>query len=262
MASQLGEEWSGQQALQADLIERAQGRLSGYCIVCEHPAQFGFQIIEGAVNWRESLKCERCGLINRWRASAHLFTLLSRPAGSIYVTEQTTSLFQHLRAKYSGVIGSEFVSSDCASGEMRTVRDQQIRHEDLTALSMPDASLAAVLSFDVLEHVPDYRKAVAELARALMPGGLLLLTAPFSLERMDTVQRARVGENGEIEHILPAQYHGDPLSEDGVLCFQEFGWDLLDLLRARGFCSACVVTVWAPNYGYLDTAQPFIVARR
>lgn len=261
-SAQLGEEWQGQQAYQRQLLELGNGRLQGFCAACGKQVGFSFRAVGGEVNWRESLHCEGCGLINRWRASEHLFNLLPRPTGPVYVTEQTTSLFAHLARRCEGLIGSEYIAPDCSPGEIRQVHGRDLRHEDLTALSFGEASLAALLSFDVLEHVPDYRAAVREIVRVLAPGGLLLLTAPFSLERHDTVQRARIGADGAIEHLLPPQYHGDPLSDQGVLCFQEFGWDLLDLLREAGLSEAAVVTVWAPHYGYLDTAQPFIVARR
>lgn len=51
-----------------------------------------------------------------------------------------------------------------------------------TALSLPfaDDSADTVLCFEVLEHVPQPFAAVAELARVLRPGGVLLLTTPQS----------------------------------------------------------------------------------
>jgi SAM-dependent methyltransferase len=260
---QLGEEWLGQQAWQAQLVRAEARTLDGYCAVCAQPNTFRFTADpSGEVNWRESLHCASCGMINRWRASAHLFRLLPRSEGPIYLTEQTTSLFDHVARTHADVIGSEFVAPTLAPGTTTTWRGREIRHEDLTRLSFADASVGSLLSFDVLEHVPDWRGAVSELARVLKPSGLLLLTAPFSLEHRETTTRARLNAEGGIDHLLPPQYHGDPLSEQGVLCFQEFGWDLLDALRECGFSQARVISVWAPAYGYLGTAQPFVVGWR
>ena len=53
-----------------------------------------------------------------------------------------------------------------------------------------------------------------------------------------------------------------PLSAEGVLCFQEFGWDLLDVLDSVGFSRREVITCWAPDLGYYGSFQPFIVAWR
>lgn len=50
------------------------------------------------------------------------------------------------------------------------------------ALNLPfsDASFDSVLCTEVLEHVPEPLQALYEIARVLKPGGVLLLTVPFS----------------------------------------------------------------------------------
>ena len=47
--------------------------------------------------------------------------------------------------------------------------------------------------------------------------------------------RAFLDKNGEINHIKPAEYHGNPLSEKGSLVFTDFGWDVIDTLKDKGF---------------------------
>jgi hypothetical protein len=41
--------------------------------------------------------------------------------------------------------------------------------------------------------------------------------------------------------LLEPEYHGDPLSSDGILCFYHFGWDLLEEFRRCGFRSVKLV---------------------
>ena len=57
------------------------------------------------------------------------------------------------------------------------------RHIDLIgsadALPMADGSVDAILSSQVIEHLPDPEKAIAEAARVLKPGGLLFLSYPY-----------------------------------------------------------------------------------
>ena len=57
------------------------------------------------------------------------------------------------------------------------------RHIDLIgsadALPMPDGTVEAILSSQVIEHLPDPEKAIAEAARVLQPGGLLFLSWPY-----------------------------------------------------------------------------------
>ncbi len=313
---QFGEEWQGQTALHNQILESQLATVDGFCAVCGCVAQFAILTAAGAeTNWRETLVCSSCGLINRWRISLHLLRLLPRPSGTTYVTEQMTPLFTRLQKWEPNVIGSEFVPANCnvatierAVTESEVVRDdvtkgesakgeaaegevaiseveggeaqlaagevaegervwrgsdgRPVRHEDVTALTFADGSLASVLTFDVIEHVPDYRKSLVEFARVLQPGGLLLLTAPFLLQSRETVVRARRTADGDVEHLLPPVYHGDPLSSEGVLCYQDFGWDLIDDLRAAGFRHVEVITCWAPEFGYLGACQPAIAGWR
>ena len=51
---------------------------------------------------------------------------------------------------------------------------------DICDIPMPDASFDVVLCTEVLEHVPDPVGAIREIGRLLIPGGVLLLTAPFN----------------------------------------------------------------------------------
>lgn len=46
------------------------------------------------------------------------------------------------------------------------------------ATGLPDASFDAVVSFETIEHVPDDRALIAEIARILPPGGLLIISTP------------------------------------------------------------------------------------
>jgi ubiquinone/menaquinone biosynthesis C-methylase UbiE len=47
-----------------------------------------------------------------------------------------------------------------------------------TRLPYPDNSFDAILALDVLEHLIDYKKALTEFGRLLVPGGLLLVAVP------------------------------------------------------------------------------------
>jgi SAM-dependent methyltransferase len=49
---------------------------------------------------------------------------------------------------------------------------------DLRALPVPDASVDRVIASEVLEHIPDDRAALAEIARVLKPGGRVAVTVP------------------------------------------------------------------------------------
>ena len=50
---------------------------------------------------------------------------------------------------------------------------------DITNIPEPDDSFDAVICIEVLEHLPEPVEALRELARLLVPGGDLVITAPF-----------------------------------------------------------------------------------
>src|SRR5262249_39570616 len=130
-------------------------------------------------------------------------------------------------------------------------------------LTFPDRSFDYVLSFDVFEHVPNFQRAFEEAHRSLNEGGVLLFTAPFVRTNASTLQRARVRDAGEIEHLLLPEYHGDPMNPDGgILCLQHFGWDMIDTLKAAGFSQARGVFLWSRRLGYLGGEQALFTATK
>jgi SAM-dependent methyltransferase len=245
-------------------------QIEGYCVVCGRTTMLncGMMYSNRALpdgrrvpNWREHLDCETCGFTNRLRACIHLLRQELRPGNTdeIYVTEQVTRLYSWFASEYPSVTGSEYLGSTSSPGAVV----DGVRHEDLQQLSFPDDSFDLIVSFEVLEHVPDADAALRELARCLRPGGTLFLTAPFRDTAQDNEVRAVLAEDGAITHVLPPEIHGNPIDPaNGALCFRYFGWQVLDDLRAVGFAEAEVWFYWSRLYGYLGDTNSVIVARR
>lgn len=208
---------------------------------------------------RESVLCALCRCNARMRAALGLLTartrgnFFSRPR--VYITEQVTPTYiwmqRNLRFK---LFGSEFEPDASKRKSLtKTMRRMggkgRVDFQNVTRLGFATGSLDAVVSFDVLEHVPDYRAAIHEFARVLRPGGSCIATFPFR-DTPDTLTRARIGERGEVEHLLEPEFHGDPIS-GGVLCFYHFGWDVLDEFRTAGFRHARMVMPYSQDHGLL-----------
>jgi 2-polyprenyl-6-hydroxyphenyl methylase/3-demethylubiquinone-9 3-methyltransferase len=53
--------------------------------------------------------------------------------------------------------------------------------QDACAIALPDASFELVFSSECIEHTPDPRRALREMARVTKPGGTLIVTSPNKL---------------------------------------------------------------------------------
>lgn len=60
----------------------------------------------------------------------------------------------------------------------RTRCAAEVLEADLTALPFSDGHFDAVTSTDVLYHIEDDRRALAEMARVLRPGGIMIINVP------------------------------------------------------------------------------------
>jgi SAM-dependent methyltransferase len=170
----------------------------------------------------------------------------------IYITEQATPTYAWLKHHYPNACGSEFVASDAQrmtlESYMRALTHSNteiLRVEDLTNLSFTDSSFDFILSFDVLEHIPDYLKAIEQCYRCLRPDGYMLLSVPFLMEDERTLVRAKVAADGTVEHLMEPEYHGDPTQSAGCLCYYHFGWDLIETMKVTGFRDVTLLLGWS-----------------
>lgn len=250
---------------ETELAQRhqADGALPGYCACCRRETQFAFNpVAAGLPNWREELACSECRLISRMRfCFDYAFAAVPiTPDSLLYVTEQATFGFAWIAKQCQGAIGSEYLADteaekrEAIQGYLRGLLGDELaelRHESVTALSLGDRSVDAVLTFEVLEHVPDFEAALREFHRVLRPDGMLVLSVPFAVAHAASLLRARMRPDGSIEHLVEPEYHGDPVSDAGCLAFHTFAWDLLDRLRAVGFRDVGLIEGWSPARGYL-----------
>jgi GT2 family glycosyltransferase/ubiquinone/menaquinone biosynthesis C-methylase UbiE len=243
--------------------------LLGYCRVCEREVEYLVDQQCGAVkdrgvwipNWRERLVCSSCGLNNRQRKivfeAIRTIQRFRDRMPAVYLMEQITPVYKWLndclpRALYTG---SEYLGPELTPGKIV----KGIRHEDAEKLSFGSGSFDCIISNDVLEHVANPIKALREMCRVMKPGGELLMTVPFHLDREDNVRRAEI-INGKVHNILPPVLHGNPLSDDGSLVFTDFGWQFVEDIKRAGFREAALHFYWSEVYGHLGPGQHYIRA--
>ncbi|MGD1809759.1 class I SAM-dependent methyltransferase [Dapis sp. BLCC M126] len=260
------------QDVEKAILYQEQGKnnfqVNGYCHVCNSESYFlvnynhGYEV-DGFKfpNWRESLFCPQCSLNNRMRSILHIFDLECNPQKnvSIYLTEQVTPLYQYIKQRFPLTTGSEYLGNDIAPGSLNA---QGIRNESLTNLSFDNYQFDFLLSFDVFEHIPHYQKAFSECFRVLKTGGKMIFSVPFCKWSETNIIRAKVGDDGKIIHLKEPVYHGDPLNKDGILCFQDFGWEMLNELREVGFQEVTAIIYGSRFYGYLGGGHIAFIARK
>jgi 2-polyprenyl-3-methyl-5-hydroxy-6-metoxy-1,4-benzoquinol methylase len=80
------------------------------------------------------------------------------------------------------VVAADVAATAVAKGRAyaaaRGIRGITWNVADIQALAHPDSSFDTVISCETIEHVPDPRRAIRELARVLKSGGRLFLTTP------------------------------------------------------------------------------------
>lgn len=201
----------------------------GRCFVCNKNISF-----VGTDNLRESLICPYCGLNRRQRSAFQYISNVNNYSNKIYINE-LGAFYNALKklVPQENLVGSEYLNS--------------INNQDATNLTFADESFDMYLSFEVFEHIPNYIKAFSEACRILKPGGRLIFSVPF-IEGYPNLKRAII-ENGEIKHLETPEYHGDPLSDEGCLCFTHFGLEMLDELKSIGFKEAKVIQLTDEAYG-------------
>lgn len=98
-----------------------------------------------------------------------------------------------------------------------------ILNNDFEQLTFEDASFDIIISQDVLEHIENPERALAEINRVLKINGTHVFTIPLH-EASKTKSR---------KNARPV-FHGDPLSKLGVLVHTDWGTDILDIIDSFG----------------------------
>ena len=225
----------------------------GRCPVCAGPTVF--LRLDG--HPRNGLRCLRCWSLPRWRAlvavledrvpdwrTARIHEFAPSPASRSWFARQCPA--------YSC---SQFWP-DVAPGDER----DGVRCEDLGALTFPDAGIDVVVTQDVFEHLPEPADAAREIGRVLAPGGAHVFTVPIFPK--PTLVRARLNADGEIIHLEPPEFHGDPTTPDGSLVFRDWGPDIEEFLAVESGLPTERIVLEAPRRGITGGWQDVFVSTR
>jgi SAM-dependent methyltransferase len=192
----------------------------GFCQCCGNQTVF---VAHDA--WlRDFYLCRRCGSVPRQR---HLQTVLDEtmPGWHGLVVHESSPSNDYLARLCADYSSSQYFA-DVPRGEFRN----GVRSEDVEALTFPDESIDVFITQDVLEHVFNPDRAIREIHRVLKPGGAHIFTAPKHRGLDISRRRARLGADGVVEHLLPEEYHGNPIGDNKALVTWDYGYDFEQLM--------------------------------
>lgn len=231
--------------------------LEGYCCICQDVVRFNIGRGAPWVSLRELIVCPQCHLNGRMRQIVTAIRHVGEQAQHRFlILERITPLFAVLQREYPDIRGCEYLGPNLPSGSVYKFHGVDVEHQDFLQLSYDDASIDLLVHGDVLEHVPDHKRALTEAARVVKPGGQMIFTCPFFDYFDEHLIRCRI-EEGVLKHYRPPVYHGNPMSEQGSLVFIHPGWPLLDDIRSAGFSSVSIGLYYSPYEGIVSDNNPY-----
>lgn len=123
-----------------------------------------------------------------------------------------------------------------------------VRCENLEELTFPSGTFDVFITQDVFEHVFNPDRATREIMRVLRPGGVHVFTAPKHKGLKKSRCRAELRE-GTVVHLLPEQYHGNPIGDGRSLVTWDYGDDFEFLLQAWSGCPTTTYVTRDPSLG-------------
>ena len=185
---------------------------SRYCPICSgHSRKF----VASGVLPRPDARCPWCDSLERhrlvWRYFQERTDLFdSKPKRMLHVAPEA-----HIRRQLAPLPGLDYLAADLNGMDATEA-------VDITDIRHPDDTFDAICCSHVLEHVPDDRRAMAELHRVLSPSGWAVLLVPITAA--ETVEAC-----GAIDPETRLRLFGQ---EDHV---RRYGPDFVDRLRDVGF---------------------------
>lgn len=151
----------------------------GFCPVCESPVSVWQPLIRqvGEDEYEkedEGRLCPTCGSMERTR---HFWLWLQ--ANSVL---KSSPRFLHfapelgLERRLRAILGKRYITTDLFMPNV----DMKM---SITDIKLDDGSIDFIYCSNVLEHVPEDRKAMAELRRILAPGGKMIFQVPIGGEK-------------------------------------------------------------------------------
>jgi ubiquinone/menaquinone biosynthesis C-methylase UbiE len=142
--------------------------------------------VDPSVNWSAELEAlheesSRTHFLDRWTREAIVRSIAptAQRATIVDVGCSTGHLLADLRVRWpqAELIGVDLIASGLRNAH-GSVPSARLMRADACDLPIAEGAVDAVVSANLLEHIPDDRQALSEMARVLRPGGLAAIVVP------------------------------------------------------------------------------------
>ena len=137
-----------------------------------------------------------------------------------------------------------------------------IANENLETLTLESESVDLLVHSDVMEHVNRPDLVMKEAARVLRPGGTCVFTTPTFPDLVRTYRRAIYHDDGTVEHLHPAEYHGSEDAGRVVLVTFHYGHDLPELILRWSGLTTDVIRSVDPRAGIMGLHAEVYICRK
>ncbi len=167
---------------------------------------------------RFNKKCPNCGSNDRERL---VYTYIKNET-NILKSAKTKKLLhiapeKNLQGAFKSNSKIQYFSIDINS----SLAEQKM---DVTNLKFADNTFDTIICMHVLEHVPDDKRAMAEIYRVLKPGGLAILQVPISNLLKKTYEDEKITAPKEREKAFGQDDHVRIYGRDYVATLQKAGF--------------------------------------
>jgi len=213
--------------------------IDGFCPICERECHF-----RAHTSWlRDHFVCDGCGSIPRERALLAVIEMFYPEWRDLKIHEASPSIRSTSEKLISECPQYSYSYYDKSMLLGTAHPDKKYRCETIEKMTFANESFDLFITQDVFEHIFNPDAAIKEIARVLKPLGAAIMTVPLVRKTLPSVRRANLLQNGSIQHLKPAEYHGDPIDNDGALVTIDWGYDITSYVTLKSGLPSWVVYI-------------------
>jgi len=218
--------------------------VDGYCPICEKAARF----VATTDYLRSSFRCTLCNSVPRERAIMYVIMKYFPNWRDLHIHESSGNWMGaslKLMRECSNYTHSQY---DPALGFGNIHDKRKYVSQDLESQTFGSDQFDIVITQDVFEHLFQPNLAIKEIARTLKIGGAHICTFPIVRKNQPSRRRAVLKPTGVL-HLLPAEYHGNPMDSSGSLVTIDWGWDVANYFNHHSGLSVTICDIEKLDYG-------------